>query len=154
MLLWFGCWPESRIQARPPQPELEQGRPGKAVTGKEAAAPPVGRDAGMCGDVCDLDKVHLFSVFRQDYRVVLFLPCPILATEWPCLVLGDLGNYLCSTEGCLAGSQMAGAALLSQASLLAKSRQGQARGCESMNIHIFTIAKILLIRSLFQECRL
>lgn len=56
------------------------------MTGEEAAVPPVSQDAGMCGDICDLDKVHLFSVFTQDYRVVLFLSCPILATEWPCLM--------------------------------------------------------------------
>lgn len=45
----------------------------------------------MCGAVCDLDKVHLFSVFSQDYRVVLFLSCPMLATEWPCLMLVSWG---------------------------------------------------------------
>lgn len=57
------------------------------MIGNEAAVTPVSQDVGMCGDVCDLDKVHLFSVFRQDYRVVLFLSCPILVTEWPCLLV-------------------------------------------------------------------
>lgn len=59
----------------------------KAVMGKGAAVTPIGQDSGMCGDCCGLDKVHLFSVFGQDYRVVLFLSCPILVTEWPCLML-------------------------------------------------------------------
>ena len=45
------------------------------------------QDRGMCGDFCGLDKVRLFSVFRRDYRVVLFWSCPIPVTEWPCLML-------------------------------------------------------------------
>lgn len=104
----------------------------------------------MFGDVCDLDKVHAVSVFRRDYRVVLFSSCPIpirVALSDP----GVPGNCLCST-GKVPGQLLDSLGSFSISGL--PFGQKQMRSVQRTlirNIHSFGTAKILLIRRLLPE---
>lgn len=104
----------------------------------------------MFGDICDLDKVHAVSVFRHDFRVVLFSSCPI-----PIRVvlsdLGVLGNCLCST-GKVPGQLLDSLGSFSVSGL--PFSQKQMRLVQRMlirNIYSFGNAKILSIRRLLPE---
>lgn len=86
----------------------------QGVIGKETAVTFVTRD----GDIlvfCGLDHVHgLICVYT--YGVVLFLSLPIMATEWPCLILMFhkivMFNRRTPTCVCQASSWISGAAFL------------------------------------------
>lgn len=43
------------------------------LIGKETSVPQVSQDKGLFGHFCYLDNAHVLSVFRHDYKVVLFL---------------------------------------------------------------------------------
>lgn len=52
--------------------KAEQRKP-NATVGKEAAVTYVSQDKGESGHFCGLENVPVLSVFRHDYRVVLFV---------------------------------------------------------------------------------